>query len=332
LELSVLSVIGCFSYLGVVFAVPFLCFFVSMLMLMSGVASVIIGWFAGIAALLALVYTAVRGIEFQKEQNKVKRDLAAERLALAEGYLTYRNGNYEFQAGSTLLRVPGERGGMTPGIRYRVYYLPESLVALSAQPVNLDPDNQMDNDLAQQGLTEILSQALGYALPGLEANRRGELAADQRRALRPAILRAGSMALFSALLAGYLFYLLLASPGRGDVGWWLAMLLVAGCGGYFVIKGFTRLRRALLDLNRKQVIWIDGIGSKVLVRTSSPSGRTSSARGVSYSYQIGKMRFSTPARLIAAMIDGLRYRAYFTPQSETLVAIEPLESPLKRVT
>jgi hypothetical protein len=329
LELSILSVIGCFSYLGAVFAVPFLCFFISMLMFMGNIPGQIISWFVGIMTVGALVYSSVRGVQFRKEQDKVKRDLAGEKLALAEGQLAYRNGGYEFQAWDLLLKVIGERGGMAPGIRYRVYYLPESLVALSAQKIAETAQLEKDSDQARLGLAEVLSQALGYSLASLEANRRGELAEDQARTLQPALWRGALLALVSGGVAAYLLYFLFSLTSRGDVGWWLVVFLVTGGGLYFFLKGVSWLRRVLSDLASRRVTWVDGVGRKVVVRTSSPSGRTSSTRGISYSYMIGERKFGAPPRLISVVIDGLRYRAYFTPGCESLVALEPLESPLK---
>ena len=49
------------------------------------------------------------------------------------------------------------------------------------------------------------------------------------------------------------------------------------------------------------------------------SGRTT------YYYHIGDVHLAVSGKMAYdAMIDGLRYRAYYTPRSKKLVAIEPL--------
>ncbi len=43
-----------------------------------------------------------------------------------------------------------------------------------------------------------------------------------------------------------------------------------------------------------------------------------------YAYEIQNMRFSVSERSYDALIEGVRYRAYYLPHSKALVNIEPL--------
>ncbi|MFO7943848.1 MAG: hypothetical protein R6U51_06075 [Anaerolineales bacterium] len=72
-----------------------------------------------------------------------------------------------------------------------------------------------------------------------------------------------------------------------------------------------------------RVLSVEGVGHP-FTRTS---GSTENDRSINYYYQIGDRKFRVPRRAYAALLGGLKYRAYYTPYSKKLVNIEALESP-----
>ena len=92
--------------------------------------------------------------------------------------------------------------------------------------------------------------------------------------------------------------------------------------------GVTALGDSLLG----KVASVQGVGRQVQAVSYSSSTRTgnqsaTSARTVTYYYQIGERRFKVKWNALGALVEGLPYRAYYTALSRRLVNVEPLASP-----
>ncbi len=116
-----------------------------------------------------------------QRQVLLRRDLAEERLEMAEGHLIYVGHGYEAVTDNATLLLPGRTlTQLRPDSLYRFYFLPRSGYVLSAELVGAAATADV-----RAALLEAFSKALGFDLKTLASNRGGQLTAGQRLWLLP---------------------------------------------------------------------------------------------------------------------------------------------------
>ena len=199
----------------------------------------------------------------------------------------------------------------------RFYFLPESGTVLSVEQLST-----MDDRRASENLTNILARANRFKLDVLDKNRKGRLALKQIPHLFGGIF-------VSALFIGVLLYFMVPRyrPYIEEQNWndlSTAMIIFGLVVAGIIIYAVYLLFNSVLDLLRMRVLHVEGVGHP-FKRTSTDSDGDTTVR---HFYKIGDQKFSVTRKAYSALIQGLRYRAYYTPHRKKLVNIEALESPL----
>ena len=276
---------------------------------------------AGLILLAAFVVAIFYGIWriFRIFWNKPKkREFERGEIRDATGEVVYGRRGYEIKLPDRRLNLPfSGLGALSPGIEYRFYYLPESNTVLSAEPLST-----MGMDRAEESLTEILAQANRFKLDALSQNRQGRLAMSQIVHLIPTLL----IALLFVVVASVALYQLLL-PNISAQPWremrpiiMISSVIFAGLGLFAVYL----LIKSVLDILTGRVLSIEGQGHAFTRTSNSDSDGSGSTN---YYYRIGEQRFKVTRKAYHALIEGLTYRAYYTPYRKTLVNIEALEAP-----
>jgi hypothetical protein len=269
------------------------------------------------AFVVAIIYGAWRVFRIFGNKPK-KRELERGEIRDATGQVVYGRRGYEIKLPDRRLELPfSGLGALSPGIEYRFYYLPESNTVLSAEPLST-----MGMDRAEESLTEILAQANRFKLDALPQNRQGRLAMSQIVHLIPTLLIA---LLFVIIASVALYQILLPSISAQTWGEMRPIVIIssfifAGLGLFAVYL----LIKSILDILTGRVLSTEGQGHAFTRTSSSDSDGSSSTN---YYYRIGEQRFKVTRKAHYALIEGLTYRAYYTPYRKTLVNIEALESP-----
>lgn len=246
---------------------------------------------------------------------KLRADRQSGQIRQAIGELGFGKSGYLAQAGERQLFLPsyGDAGGLLPGARYNFYYFDESGLVLSAEALG-----GISEAAVRAGLNRILAEANRYTLDDMAANQRGEIASGQRWRLVLKILGGlGLGLLFVGMAAG----VTVASFSTGDSLPWPAVIVFVVILGIIVSIGGAMALRGFLDLNTPPD-YVEGRGATHTERRSS--GRSS--RTV-YFYDIGEMKFEVPFRAYQALMEGLTYRAYFSPHSKMLLSLEVTDVP-----
>lgn len=321
LQASIFDFLGCGSIAGWAIGLPIVAF-ILILALVSADAPY---WIAipavGVLVLVWGVLILVNVLGFFQKQAAINNDLKENRVARGEGEVIYRKRKYVALVDGKTLRLPPQRGGVAPGVRYRFYYLPRGLVALSAETAAPIGEQQAESQ-AQLGLTRALAMALGYEMDALNENRMGRLAGSQAGKLIPGLLGGGLMVLIAAGLAAFLGFSLMQGTARMESGMIITLLIFGGFTAFIGIWGAVKVSQGLRDLLRREVETIEGIGTKKTVTHRSRRGSSTS-----YYYVIGEKQFSVSHDAFYALFDNLRYKAYYTPATGRLVALEPLDAP-----
>lgn len=272
------------------------------------------------AAVLGIILLAGIGYGIYRwiSKTKIEKEIKTGSLKQGTGRLAFGRRDYQVKVQGQHLTLPfGGAGTLSPGVEYRFYYLPESGTILSAEPLS-----PLDDQQAQKNYTEILAQANRFKLDVLEKNQQGILAAKQIPHLFQGVLIAllfiGVLGYFS--LPTFQPYLERGNWSDMPTGMMILGLILGGIilyAAYLLISSF-------LDMVSMRVLSLEGVGHP-FTRTS---GSTEEDRSINYFYQIGERKFRVPQRAYAALLGGLKYRAYFTPYRKKLVNIEALESPL----
>ncbi len=168
-------------------------------------------------------------------------------------------------------------------------------------------------------LNEKLAAVNKFDLGALMLNRQGMLAPSQMKIIRKRLLWTGAILLATV---GFIIYQYLKSgvPEFGTktyiyIG---AILLVF----FFVGRAFFI---ALKNASQRKVESMDGVG--VAVYTTSTDHDTGH-ESTTYYYNIGNTRFMVHSKdAYYALVNELKYRAYYLPGSKVLVNIEALEAP-----
>ncbi len=157
----------------------------------------------------------------------------------------------------------------------------------------------------------------------LKFNQQGRLAPNQLFRLLPLILAGAILFLLAALFivliivsAAQAHYAIGAIAGAGITFGGLALL--------FMWLGYVVGGGSLLDLLFGQVSQVEGVSRKDKINDVSYAS-TRRSGGVIYSYSVGKESFQLFRRTYDQLPKGIPVRAYYTPRSNTLVNIEPLQ-------
>ncbi|HLB12715.1 MAG TPA: hypothetical protein VJO15_07130, partial [Dehalococcoidia bacterium] len=263
---------------------------------------------------------------------------------------------YVVRTAGRTLPISSPKQNLAPGA-YTVYYLPRSGWLLSAERSGGNPEGETRGDWAetpwarwdgssapppdpayfdpadqlraqQQGLPfapppagpgpivlDALAQAHGFSQAALYANRAGRVGEGQGFLL---LRSAASSFLFGAgsIAVAVFVWSTVASAGDADPG------ALAGGGVFalaFVGAGLFMLytsRRAIGDALEGRAVSVEGQGS----RTTSVSSESSTT----YYCSVGTVQFTVPRATYEALVEGIVYRAYYAPRSQTLLSTEPV--------
>ncbi len=258
------------------------------------------GWLVGVWLLFMATMTGV-GIAALVapllRRSRLLRDLAGGSIEQAEGQVVFERTGYVARVNGRLLRdsVGKTEVNLPPGW-YRFYVLPLTSRVLSAEA--LSPLSQ-----GQAAVLDALAQAHRFTFNDLACNRLGQLSARQRGRLARGIV--GLLVVLAGLLV--LFAWLLATL---PADWWL--LLVSGL--FATVAAYAISKRAS-DLLAGRVALLEGVVSRE---------ESTSDESTTYYYVLAGKRFEVSGAAHGALVEGLRYRLYYTPASEKVVSVEPL--------
>ncbi len=278
---------------------------------------VILGILILVILMLILFRSAYR---YFGKRSILREELRNPVIRRAEGTVIFGKKGYQVEAQGQVLEVPwfARRDMLAPGLSYVLYYLPESSIILSAENLSILAEHQ-----AHAELNKILAGANKFHSSALALNRSGQLADEQISQVRSKLIAPIIFILLSLGFLGYQIYNQLSNNGRIEFSTgFIVMGLIAVAVALFGAYSFSR---SLSDLNERRVIFIEGQGFKDMRVRRDDDGTDRK----NYYYVIGDERFEVSRQAYKALIDGLQYRAYFTPSGKTMVNIEALESPYK---
>ncbi|HLV99304.1 MAG TPA: hypothetical protein VKT82_11580 [Ktedonobacterales bacterium] len=231
----------------------------------------------------------------------LRRDLAEGYIAQADGQVIFSSGaGYHARIfGQTLADLGGDKTLTLPPGAYRFYYLPRSRRMLSAERQMLfEPGGP------QAGVREALARANGFRMDELDTNRQGGLSAHQR----------------FGLVRGLLFLAVVLVALVVGAVWQFALLMRYNPWG-FLLLGLMLFGLLLATYHR----WLDLLeGRAAMLEGFVQATEHSSDDSSTYSYELGKERFTVSSAAYRALIAGERYRLYYLPHSKRLLSIEPV--------
>ncbi|MEJ2447847.1 MAG: hypothetical protein P8Y37_07900 [Anaerolineales bacterium] len=285
----------------------------------------LVGGLFGLALVVLAVQLGSRQTRSRRQRVRLEEDLHRGMVQEGVGTLKFQGNTYSAVLPDRQLRLPfGGREELAPGAQYRFYYLPNSGMVLSAEPLGEIPE-----DAVESGLTAVLAKASGFQLSSLSANRQGNLAAEQISGLAGQLVAP----LLFLLVSGGIIYIQLRRGGYLNAGSLLGMIsqlsdsMTRGmmvAGGILLVlflTGLALLVLTLLDMFGGSVKYVEGIGYRKITTSQDDDG-TQTRR---YYYLIGGKRFRANDAGFQAFEDGLKYRAYYTPLRKILVNLEVLE-------
>lgn len=301
-------------WLLMLFLIPFGCIFLSGLMLSQDVPGKIVLAFAIVVFVFGLVFFIIKLARFLTWRKTVKRELEEATISHARGELVFGKEAFEVKVSDQRLRLPYEnRGDLEPGVHYRVYYLPESKIVLSAEPL----ESIKEKDVSE-GLTKILADVNQFSLEALPDNRRGRLHRSQMRQFIPNIIVS---LLLIMVPIGIIVYQVLYQDLSLDLGDLDTGMLIMGIVFLaLVLVGLYRLISLLSDVMGGWVESVEGMGTKKVEVKEDAEGDTSTY----YYYVVGDMKFQVKQPAYRAFEEHREYRVYYTPSSKQMVNIEAL--------
>lgn len=269
--------------------------------------------FGGLALVLLLIAAAGFWNAFSTFQ-RVHRDRRNNAIRQTQGRVLFDRNGYFLEADGRRLKLPApeQTGGLLPGAMYRVFYLEESGLVLSAEEVFPPAPAQI-----RTALNEILAQVNAFRAEDLAANRNGEVTPAQR--IKP--LGQSLTGIISSLAAfgfGAFFYFQIVPEIQDPAALFMlmgpALFLVL-----FFLLGLLMALSGLLDMAFPSIASIEGKAHK---QKRTGGGRSRSTR---YYYVIGNQHFQVSRRAYNALVEGLTYRIYYLPRTRKLVSIEVLD-------
>jgi hypothetical protein len=175
--------------------------------------------------------------------------------------------------------------------------------------------------MSKDELNHRLASANHFHADSLPLNRNGQLSDQQVSRVRAKLI--GPIILI-LLPLGILGYQINNRLSTGSVfEFTTGFIVLSGILLVLVLIGTLSLLKTVSDLREKQVFFAEGRGQKVKRVRTDQDGSDST----DYFYLIGEERFEVSRRAYEVLVDDLLYRAYYTPNSRTLVNIEALEPP-----
>ncbi len=228
---------------------------------------------------------------------------------MAEGRVSWKGGRFVAEIQDRQLKaVLSDTINLAPGA-YRFYFLPGSGGLLSAEALGL-----ADQAAPRQEMNQILAQANHFDPSALEVNRAGRMAPGQRRRLLNSLwIYLVAEIVIAAFAFGFIQPLL---PNLNDPGTLIfpALILLAIVGAGLIV-----LWRALL-------VVVDAASGQVLAQQGTVYKSVRRGRTITYYYTMEGRNWMVSRQAYNALVDGGIYRAYYTPRSKALVAIESVES------
>jgi hypothetical protein len=272
-----------------------------------------------IAFLVIVILGYSKGIyRWWRNSTNLKADRANGIVRSGVGELNFvpKKGFIALVGGEELiLSGSNDASGLLPGVRYNIYYLPESRFVLSAEQLG-----EISSGQVRLSLTTILAQANGFTPEELQSNQNGEITQSQRMAglkkLVPGLILMGFAFVFGIII----IYPLLANSNLKSN--YIPLIFVGAFLAIFASIGFSMVLNAFLDFNTSTPEVVEGVGQKISRRKSS--GRSS--RTVYY-YIISGVEFEVPQKAFPALLEGFSYKAYYMPRTKRLLTIEPISIP-----
>lgn len=240
----------------------------------------------------------------------LRTDAASPTLRSEQGRLSYDKKGYRLNG---LILTPNLSHPMDVSVPYQVYYLENSHIIVSAQPLG-----QPSTSGESAALTEILLSANGLSAEDLETCRQGELSLVMRLKVLPQVLIGLIFAGFPLVIVIPVMQgLLNHPPAYTDLP---GSLLRAGVplllGVIFAGLGGTLFFQGLADLLSSAPEQLQGPGHK---ETRLSSGKN---RRRQYFYVVEGISFQVAPQAYQALIDGKRYRVYYLQRTKKLLALE----------
>lgn len=288
-----------------------------------------------IFAVLAVIIEAVllgSALRSWSRMQQMADDLATRRIATGEGEVEWGRGLYGIKAyvakvDGQALQTPAYSLQLPPG-RYRFAYLASSGWLLSAEPISVPSASNAPAVFAAAPASEaltILARQHGFSLADLDANRRGQLSARQRRNLLGKGLGLAAAALFVLLVASVLT-LGMALPGV------IGGLAIAPSPGGLILTlggwvGFVLLvaaaRRTLSTATEPNPL--RSHSGLLTVRYQREY------RSMRVFYKIGRVECELSNGMLQrqaynSVIERNPYRVYYLARTGALLSLEPLET------
>lgn len=278
------------------------------------------GTLIGLAVLFVIVSVLVIIAPGLLTWTGIRRDIQAEKIEHADGRLVYGRAAYEpLSFDGKPLRLPPGWSGLEPGVHYRFYYLPESTLVVSAEDIQ-----KMSGIQAIRELQQALAAANRFSVDDLPENRDGRMTSRQVKRVIPRLALGLALTLPVAFMLIYLLYHLITWSEADATNLCLGVLMFGLFGGVFGVIGLLMIVRAVREILAREVAVAEGTGQRL--RAVSRSARNQGST-ISYYYQVGEQKVRVPERAYRALINGLRYRMFYSPRTGTLMSIEPLDSP-----
>ncbi len=261
---------------------------------------------AAVLVLIAFIIPVWQVFHAWWQWHTLQKELKNNQIASGRGEITWKRKGLAVKLdGIKKTLQHGDFSKLVPGAQYQIYYLPRSRVLLSAEA--LEPTTPQT---VSQGLTEILAQANGFHLDALPENRQGRLAPSQYAAVVKKLFML-LLALTTFVVVIVVFYKVMSDDTVGKI-----VLALLGLVSFYFLYQLVMMT---YDLIRREVRSVEGIGQKKLEISADEDGETRS-----YYYLIGDEKFSVSSRGYDTLVEGKRYRAYYTPRGKMLVNIEAL--------
>jgi len=269
--------------------------------------SILIIWgFAG-------TYTVWLARRYWREALMRRREIEAGRVAAADGQVIASPKGYIAQTEAGPLHSLSTKIDLIPG-PYRFYYLPQSRLLVAAEKLHAPVQTPMAV-VGYEAIVQALGQAFTFNDEELVLNRGRKLSPRQRQRL----LRDAGLYAAATLLTFFVGMMMLAGTGTTQnttttVPWQAVVfsLLLAALAFYLGRQAWLHG----LDARNGMATQIEG---RVTLRVSGGPRRSTTIY-----YLIRDQEFSVPVKAYAALVEGLNYRLYFTPQAKKVLSLEPL--------
>jgi hypothetical protein len=280
---------------------------------------IIAGFILPLIVLVGLFLT--KWLAYKRNRTNLQKELDQGRIEDGVGTLKFGKESYHVALPNRILTMPFvSKEELNPGVSYHFYYLPRSGVVLSAEEVKHTPVAEV-----RAVFTETLAEANGFKVSSLDANKRGELAAEQVSRIYSQLV---SPLVFIATSIGVIYYQVtrLDLDGPFSFNAFLSALRQSTTamkifGIIFIVLlvwGLVLFVQTLLDIAGKQVALVEGLGFRKITTSSDDDG----SKNTRMYYVIDGVRFTVDRRGFLAFEDGRKYKAYFTPRRKILVNIE----------